>query len=200
MRMNKLFVLFSKLTLASVFIAGCIMPESNHVEPDYFLLSEVRAENNESFEKTNFSFYLREIELPRYLKDSRMVYRPSGHKIVFRESKRWGEPLEDGIARVVSMNLQYLDPSSQFSIFPNRRKENLTWDLSIAFSSFEKISDQVAIEAKWSAKHKSSGIVTGVYSSAFPLNRLDSELEEINTFNLGLHELAKSILGGLSSN
>lgn len=182
-----------------LIMSGCIMPESNHVEPDYYLLSDIKNDHNGSKENTEVTFYLREIELPRYLKDSRMVTRPTVHTIEFRENKRWGEPLEDGIARAISMNMQNRVASSQFSLFPNRRKDGLRWDISISFASFERASDHIIIDAKWLAKDKSGGGVAGNYSSSFPLDKNSSETDEINTFNLALYELSKSILSSLTS-
>ena len=182
-----------------MILSGCIIPESNHVAPDFYLLSDVKNDDNKSMGDSEISFYLREIELPRYLKDSRMVSRPTDHTIEFRESKRWGEPLEDGIARAISLNIVNQVHSSQFAIFPNRRKDGLNWDISVTFSAFEKASEHIVIEAKWSAKDKSGALVTGSYSSALPLEPNGGESLEISTYNLALDKLAKRILSSLIS-
>ena len=137
---------------------GCIIPESNHVAPDFYLLSDLALPAEQTPHDTELTFYLREVELPRYLKEPRMVIRPSEHTIKFRESERWGEPLEDGISRAVSLNIQNQVSKSQFSIFPNRRKEGLAWDISISFSSFELIGQEVVVVAKWEAKKERSRI------------------------------------------
>ena len=93
------------------------------------------------------SFYLREIELPRYLKDSRLIFRPSANVIeCLGKLRGWGEPLADGIARVISLNMQNANSSSYFSIFPNRRKENLNWDLSIAFFLLKKFQTKLKLK------------------------------------------------------
>ena len=183
---------FFSLVFCTV-VAGCLLPESNHVEPDYYLLSESEIEQNVTSPKTNVSFYLREIELPRYLKDSRMIYRPSVHTLSFRESKRWGEPLEDGIARVVSLNLQSALDGAKFSIFPNRRKDGLQWDLSISFSAFEMVGKDVIIEAKWFAKGSQKTTRGDSFSAKFPLSEMADEVEEIEVFNMALAQLAGKI-------
>ena len=104
------------LTLTVFALSSCIIPESNHVEPDFYLLSNTVQDQNQSKFNEDHSFYLREIELPEYLKDSRLVLRPTPHTIKFREVDRWGEPLEDGIARVLAMNLQDQFNNSRYSI------------------------------------------------------------------------------------
>ena len=173
---------------------GCIIPESNHVAPDFYLLSDLTLPAERAPHDTEITFYLREIELPRYLKEPRMVIRPSDHTIQFRESKRWGEPLEDGISRAVSLNIQNQVSKSQFSIFPNRRKEGLAWDLSISFSSFEIIGQEVVVVAKWEAKKKGAELITGSFVQKSEINQSASVEEEITALNHALFDLSSKLI------
>ncbi len=173
---------------------GCIIPESNHVAPNFYLLSDLALPVEQTPHDTELTFYLREIELPRYLKEPRMVIRPSEHTIKFRESERWGEPLEDGISRAVSLNIQNQVSKSQFSIFPNRRKEGLAWDLSISFSSFELIGQEVVVVAKWEAKKKGEELITGSFVQKTVINQSDSVDQEITTLNHALFELSSKLI------
>ena len=175
-----------------------MIPESTHIEPDYFLLSDFHLEQNDSIENGDFSFYLREIELPRYLKDPRMIFRPSTHTITFRESKRWGEPLEDGLSRVLSLNLHSLLNFTNYSIFPNRRKDGLVWDLSISFSAFEKVKDRIVVESKWFAKDKNNSSSTGTFTHEIILPDEAGVFEEIEAFNMALAILSKKIASQLT--
>lgn len=172
---------------------GCIIPESNHVAPDFYLLSDLALPAEQTPHDAELTFYLREIELPRYLKEPRMVIRPSEHTIKFRESERWGEPLEDGISRAVSLNIQNQVSKSQFSIFPNRRKEGLDWDLSISFSSFELIGQEVVVVAKWEAKKKGAELLTGSFVQKTEINQSDSVDQEISALNHSLLELSSEL-------
>jgi uncharacterized lipoprotein YmbA len=182
------------LALFVIFLGhGCIIPESNHVAPDFYLLSDLALPAEQTPLDTELTFYLREIELPRYLKEPRMVSRPSEHTIQFRESKRWGEPLEDGISRAVSLNIQNQVSKSQFSIFPNRRKDGLAWDLSISFSSFERIGQEVVVAAKWEAKKKGAEFVTGSFVQKTEVHQSDSVEEEIAALNHALFELSSKL-------
>jgi uncharacterized lipoprotein YmbA len=190
-KLNSYLLVGSSLFL--LLCGGCLMPESTHVEPDYFLLSDFYLEQNDSTFKRDCSFYLREIELPRYLKDPRMIFRPSEHTITFRESKRWGEPLEDGLSRVLSLNLHSLLNFTNYSIFPNRRKEGLLWDLSISFSAFEKVDGRVLIDSKWFAKDKKNSSLSGSFEHEIILPNDADEFEEIEAFNKALAYLAKNI-------
>ena len=177
---------------------GCIIPESNHVAPDFYLLSDLALPSEQSPHDTELTFYLREIELPRYLKEPRMVIRPSEHTIKFRESERWGEPLEDGISRAVSLNIQNQVSKSQFSIFPNRRKEGLAWDLSISFSSFELIGQEVVVVAKWEAKKKGAELISGSFVQKTEINQSDSVDQEITALNHALFEISSELIKTLT--
>ena len=190
------------LTLLTVLaLASCIMPESNHVEPDFYLLSNTVQDQNQSKINDDHSFYLREIELPEYLKDSRLVVRPTSHTIKFRDIVRWGEPLEDGIARVLAMNLQDQFNDSRYSVFPNRRKEGLRWDLAVSFSSFERIvNDRVSVVAKWSARAKSGTTISDSFFFEYALPLPGNESDELKAYNLALYSLSENILEELSTN
>ena len=192
---------YSLIPLTVLALAGCIMPESNHVEPDFYLLSNTVQDQNQSKINDDHSFYLREIELPEYLKDSRLVVRPTSHTIKFREVDRWGEPLEDGIARVLAMNLQDQFNDSRYSVFPNRRKEGLRWDLAVSFSSFERIvNDRVSVAAKWSARAKSGTTISDSFFFEYALPLPGNESDELKAYNLALYSLSENILEELSTN
>ena len=98
----------STLFLVLMLLSSCIVPPSTYVKPTFHLLNESTPENNESvrqgtvFVESNQtiegqSFYLRQIELPYYLQENRIITRPEKGKIEFRENDRWGEPLVEGI-------------------------------------------------------------------------------------------------------
>lgn len=195
MRNLLLLMCFSMLCLF-----GCIIPESNHVEPDFFLLSYIPQDLNQSKIHGDNSFYLREIELPQYLKDPRMVVRPTPHTIEFREFDRWGEPLEDGVARVLALNLQEQSNDSIHSIFPNRRKDDLRWDLAVSFSCFERISnDRVSVRSKWTAKERNGLTFSDSFSFEHFLPVSGGESDELDAYNLAIYKLSKNILEKLSS-
>ena len=184
--LSPLFVLLS--------LVSCLVPESTHVKPDYFLLSVINEDSNKTTKQQNNSFYLREIELPKYLRDSRMICRPTPESIEFRESKRWGEPLEDGIARVLSQNLAHELSATHFSIFPNRRKEHLVWDMSVSFTRFEITeSGKFIMIASWVLRDESSKKITGSISDSFDFNFDGNVIEEVKAHSLALKNLASRI-------
>ena len=71
-----------------IALSSCIVPESTHIKPTFHLLSKTIFDQNESsaifdqFKEGNnsvvgFPFYLRQVEIPYYLQENRIVYRPT---------------------------------------------------------------------------------------------------------------------------
>ena len=151
----------STLLLVLMLLSSCIVPPSTYVKPTFHLLNESTPENNESvrqgtvFVESNQtiegqSFYLRQIELPYYLQENRIITRPQKGKIEFRENDRWGEPLVEGIGRVTGFNLSRFLNSPFYSVYPHRQKIGTQWEVGVTMLRFEKISgERVLLEASW---------------------------------------------------
>jgi len=144
---NKNTTLVVLFLLSTLMMQSCILPEANHVEPDFYLLALPDHEQNGSVGRVSPAptFYLREIELPQYLKDNRLVFRPSMESVEFRDYKRWGEPLGDGISRVLGNNLAQRLGTLSYTVFPNRRKNGPQFEIAITILAFEKSSDGKAV-------------------------------------------------------
>ena len=128
----------SMLSLVLMLFSSCIVPPSTYVKPTFHLLNDSTSEKNESarqgavFAENNQtvegqSFYLRQIELPYYLQENRIITRPENGKIEFRENDRWGEPLIEGIGRVSGLNLSKSLNSPFYSVYPHREKIGTQW-------------------------------------------------------------------------
>ena len=141
-------------------LSSCIVPESTHVKPTFHLLSKTTFDQNQTTSPIQLKegynshqahpFYLRQIELPYYLQENRVVNRPKQGEIEFRENDRWGEPLIEGIGRVVGLNLSQILNSPFYSVYPHRKKIGANWDISITIIRFENVSNnEVLLEASW---------------------------------------------------
>ena len=154
-----------QITLIPIYIlcvlSSCIVPESTHVKPTFHLLSKITFDQNQTTTSSvqtkegnnsqhGHPFYLRQIELPYYLQENRIVNRPKQGEIEFRENDRWGEPLIEGIGRVVGLNLSQILNSPVYSVYPHRKKIGANWEISITIIRFENVSNnEVLLEASW---------------------------------------------------
>ena len=128
-----------------LFFASCVIPESNHVEPTYHLLSELQSDRNATSGSDQFSFYVRPVELPTYLQETRLVSRPKQGLIEFTENDRWGEPLEEGVARVLGLNLSKRLNALSYSVSPHRKKPSCMFELGIAVQRFERVDAKTVL-------------------------------------------------------
>ena len=64
------------------------------------------------------------IEIPEFLNRDALVYSEGGNRLQVAGNDRWAEPLDDGIQRVMGLNLAQLLQSQHMQFFP--------WDLRYA--------------------------------------------------------------------
>jgi uncharacterized lipoprotein YmbA len=168
-----------------MLLSSCIVPPSTYVQPTFHLLNESTSDNNESFRQVDVfaernqtiegqSFYLRQIELPYYLQENRIITRPQKGKIEFRENDRWGEPLVEGIGRVTGFNLSRFLQSPFYSVYPHRQKIGTQWEVGVTMLRFEKISgERVLLEASWEIFHN------GYRNGNYPFKNNNTKIEVV---------------------
>ena len=173
----------STLSLVLMLLSSCIVPPSTYVKPTFHLLNESTSGNNESVRQAAVyaegnqttkgqSFYLRQIELPYYLQENRIITRPEKGKIEFRENDRWGEPLVEGIGRVTGFNLSEFLNSPFYSVYPHRQKIGTQWEVGVTILRFEKVSGgRVLLEASWEIFH------TGYKNGNYPFKNNNTKIE-----------------------
>lgn len=169
------------LLLPFLFIFGsCVIPESNHIQPTFYLLSEFSADENKSFHSSEVSFFVRQVELPTYLQDNRLVSRPDEGVIEFREADRWGEPLEEGIARVVGLNLGKKLNTLSYSVYPHRKKVPCSYELSITILRFEKIGSSAILLEAICEIHSAGKVTQDRFVQKIELGKLEKAKEDVN--------------------
>ncbi len=90
------------------------------------------------------------VSLPAYLDRPQMVMRPAPDQIEISEFDQWGEPLRDGITRVVAINLARLLPESLVVTFPWRRTEEIRHQVILEVVQMDgPAGGNVALDARW---------------------------------------------------
>jgi uncharacterized protein len=84
-------------------VAGCSLPQAQSDPTRFYVLSTGAAVPPAATETP--AIRLRPVELASYLRGRPIVVRKGNNEIQFREYARWGEPLEQGIARVLREEL-----------------------------------------------------------------------------------------------
>lgn len=87
-----------------LLLAGCsFLPEPRPDPTRFYVLA---ADAASAAPAGGPAVQLRAVEIAGYLRNRPMVVRRGGNEIEFREQARWGEPLEQGVARVLASGLR----------------------------------------------------------------------------------------------
>ena len=189
--------MFSRLLTVSFLLVSvltsCIIPDSNHRVPDFYLLSSKSNDLNTSEIRSDLSFYINEVRLAHYLQDKRMVSRPNNEIIEFREYNRWGEPLEIGICRVVGQNLSSSLNTYNYVVFPHRKKFGLQYEIDIKVDRFEKVSEQrVRCKAFWELSRKDGKTKSNLFDKELKIPSAGERIE-VRTLSSLIELLSKEI-------
>ena len=119
--------------------------------------------------------------------------------IKFRDYKRWGEPLADGISRVLGGSLSHRLGTLEYSSFPNRRRNNCQFEISISVLAFEKtFSDQALLEANVEVKSE-NGLVEREYFKTLILIEDNETVTEIRALSSCLDQLSERLFQIITS-
>jgi uncharacterized protein len=93
--------------VACLGFSGCSlpMPQAQNDPTKFYVLSPTTASGGSSATTAVPAIRLRPIELATYLQSRPMIVRRGENEIEFRDFARWGEPLEQGIGRVLREEL-----------------------------------------------------------------------------------------------
>ncbi|HEV2055933.1 MAG TPA: PqiC family protein [Methylomirabilota bacterium] len=90
------------------------------------------------------------VGVPGYLDRPQIVTRPAADKIDLGEFDQWGEPLRDGISRVLAEDLARQMPSARISIFPWRSLESVRYQVIVDVTRLDgPAGGDLALEARW---------------------------------------------------
>jgi uncharacterized protein len=89
------------------------------------------------------------IEVPEYLNRNTIVYRGEDNELKIAQQSRWSEPLEDGISRVVSLNLAGLVGTESVRSFPWHPKRPPDYGVKIRILRMDATDSEAILVAEW---------------------------------------------------
>ena len=131
----------SVLLWLAVLLAACTTPPSTH-----FLLTATMGEVPDS---QSPSIGVGPIEIPEYLNRNTLVYRGQDNELIIARQSRWAEPLEDGISRVVSLNLAELVGTENVRSFPWHPKRSPDYGVKIRILRMDTTESEAVLVAEW---------------------------------------------------
>lgn len=156
--------------LASVLclLAACSLPlpQAQSDLTRYYLLTstDIRPETDAAAVLRRWVLGVRAVDVPAYLSGKSFAVRSHANEIKFLDFVRWGEPLDQGIARVLAENLRSLRNVARISTQPFRADEQRDFEIMVNVTACEGTADgDVRFAATWRilAPGESAGTVAG---------------------------------------
>lgn len=160
------------LAAAVILVAGCSlpMPQAQSDPTKYFVLS-VPAAATTPAEVAAPAVRLRPIELASYLRTRPIVVRRGTNEVEFHEFARWGEPLEQGISRVLREELLAQGRASAVDAGGLRPAEagDVKFEISVRVLACEGLADGgVNFRAAWEVTSTAPNAGAGVRGEYHP--------------------------------
>jgi uncharacterized lipoprotein YmbA len=117
-------------------VAGCnVVPPPQDDPTRYYVLSDASAASAQA--AGGLRIGLRTVRLEGYLKRHEIVVRTGANEVEFRDYRRWAEPLDAAIARIVRSGLLASPGVSQVWIEPFPLEQDRDFDVSIEVTRCE---------------------------------------------------------------
>ncbi len=164
------------LAAGVILVAGCSlpMPQAQSDPTKYFVLSvPATAAAPTSADISAPAVRLRPIELASYLRTRPMVVRRGTNEVEFREFARWGEPLEQGISRVLREELLAQGRASAVDAGGLRPAEagDVKFEISVRVLACEGLADGgVNFRAAWEVTSTAPNASAGVRGEYHPMD------------------------------
>ncbi len=131
--------------------SGCSLPEAQADPTRFFVLSTSAASAGDHISATAPAIHVRQVELASYIRSRPLIVRKSENEVEFREFARWGEPLEQGIARVLREELLARGAASAVAISGVRAANRpYDYELTVRVLACEGTANgEVSFRAVW---------------------------------------------------
>jgi len=139
-------------------LVGCTT-FSAQPDPSRFFTLSAQSQGEESTEKRSIrapalSLGIGPVTLPGYLDRQEIVTRIAQNQVRLSEYDRWAEPLEEGVARVVSQNVASILRAERITSYPWPIDRKPLYQIELEVLRFETNNAQEAhLAARWTLRH-----------------------------------------------
>lgn len=134
---------FITLLLISSLLMGC----QQSPRKQYYLLSATPAANHTT--EITRTLGLGPIEVADYLRNTQVIINRNVNHLQITDNAYWGEPLQKGISRVLSVNLMNHQPNAIIETFPWRSDSTPELSLRLSIYDLQLINGEALINASW---------------------------------------------------
>jgi uncharacterized lipoprotein YmbA len=118
------------------------------------------------------------VDIPEFLNRNALVYTRGGNQLQLAESERWAEPLDDGITRVLGLNLSALLQTESLRFFPWDLRQAPDYGVRINILELDARDGQAILVADWLLYRPGNGATLtsriSQFSQALPAGELQA--------------------------
>ena len=139
-----------KLTVKILLVVAILMLVACQHSPrkEYYALSAPAGEYNlNEFAAVNQVVGVGPINVPEYLHHNKIGYWKTPQQLVLLDNHYWAEPLDQGIVRVLALQLQVKQPNWRVLQFPWPNNQRPNYSLRIDIQRLDATADYAILEA-----------------------------------------------------
>lgn len=153
---RRTLALAALLVAAATAFSGCTMFKSTPDTTRFYLLtapppkiSTVRPPGSAANAVT---LGIRRVDLPGYLRNRSLAFRPGGTEVRYAREIRWGEPLDQGIARVLQEGLSAEPRVKSVIVYPAPGVPEPQYEILVRVASCEGVMSPTGANAWFAAE------------------------------------------------
>jgi len=189
------------IVLFILSLSGCVSVSSSPTSKFYMLSSISKEQPAQKFEiNSGVNVAVGPVGIPEYLDRPQIVTRNKNGTLTFAQFDRWAEPLDSGLARLISDDLAGLLPAANFYLFPCNFAIPLDYQVIVEVTQLDSELDKDMIFAgQWSIIDAKSRklLLTKRTQLSEPVNP-HNYFGLANAFSAACASLSKEIAGELS--
>ena len=139
------------------------------------------------------------IEIADYLQRPQLIVKHDQNSLQMAENAYWGEPLKEGIARVLAVNLMNHQPSRLVEIFPWRSDNRPVVSIRLRIHELHTMDGNAVMNASWALVNNSNKQTLAQFHYQGKATSSSNPREVANAYSSLLKELAAEMNSALTS-
>ncbi|MGI2103891.1 PqiC family protein [Shewanella frigidimarina] len=177
-------------------VSGC----QSSPEKQYFVLTAMPSQMVSGSTALEHDIGIGPIDVAEYLHFTQLMYQLDDGSLQRFANSYWAEPLEQGISRVMSINLSQGDRRRNLVLFPWRANNTPQYSIKIKVTSLNRDGNNARLNANWELTNNSLHQTLAKQNFIAVTNAGSTAAELVSAYSNLLTQLAKEIEKSLPQN
>ncbi|ABI71805.1 PqiC family protein [Shewanella frigidimarina] len=177
-------------------VSGC----QSSPEKQYFVLTTMPSQMVSGSIALEHDIGIGPIDVAEYLHFTQLMYQLDDGSLQRFANSYWAEPLEQGISRVMSINLSQGDRRRNLVLFPWRANNTPQYSIKIKVTSLNRDGNNARLNANWELTNNSLHQTLAKQNFIAVTNAGSTAAELVSAYSNLLTQLAKEIEKSLPQN